>query len=299
MRYLAPAKINLYLKVMGKRPDGYHQIETVMQTVSLYDILTIEPFSRGIKFFCDNSALEKDNLILRAVKLLEKFNRKRKGAKIILKKNIPIGGGLGGGSSDAACVLKALNRLWELNLSENLLFSLAKKVGADVPFFLRGGYAYAFGIGEKVYPYPSSPNYWVVLVNPGFPVFSKEVYSDYDRLHLTRKRNFNKIKNCKVFWGNFCTSKGIAKNLFNHLEEVVFRRYPEIRRIKETLISFGAEGALMSGSGATAFGLVESEKKGKRILEELKKYPWQNWLVRTTAGEQVSACPDLVGGVGG
>lgn len=323
MKYLAPAKVNLYLEVVSKRADSYHSIQTVMQTVSLYDELEIESLPKGIEFVSDHPLLskEKNNLILSAVNLLQKFNKKKrgnhlKGAKIILRKKIPLASGLGGGSSDAICVLKVLNYIWKLNLSQDVLLTLAKKIGADAPFFLQGGYAYAQGIGEKVSLYSFSPYYWLVLVNPGFPIYSKEIYAEYDRLKqfakltpsallrmvrtpnhvlsetdlprrqaggLTKGRNFNKIKNCKILWEKLHTAKDIAKNLFNHLEDVVLPKYPEIAKIKKVLISLGAFGSLMSGSGPTVFAIVENEKRGKEIIKKLKRYPWQTWLVKTIA----------------
>ncbi|HCJ67060.1 MAG TPA: 4-(cytidine 5'-diphospho)-2-C-methyl-D-erythritol kinase, partial [Elusimicrobia bacterium] len=178
--------------------------------------------------------------------------------------------GLGGGSSDAGCILNLLNQIWELNLSKDVLFSLAKKIGADVPFFLQGGYAYAQGIGENISSYSFLPNYWLVLVNPGLMLQSKEIYAQYDRLKLTKRTNFNKMKTAKFFWQNLSTAQEIAKNLFNRLEDVVLPGFPEIAKIKEILISFGALGSLMSGSGSTVFGIVESEKKGKEILKKLR-----------------------------
>lgn len=286
MKCLAPAKVNLYLEILGKCANGYHRIETVMQTVSLYDELIIEPSRQEVRVICDHPLLskEKDNLILWAVNLLQKFNKKRRGAKIVLKKNIPLASGLGGGSSDAVCVLKGLNQLWELNLSKETLFCLAKKVGADAPFFLQGGYAYAQGVGEKIFSYPFLPNYWLILVNPGLALYSKEVYAKYDRLKLTKRRNFNKIIPMKYRdWQDLSTPEDIAKNLYNRLEEVVLPRYPEITKIKKVLISLGALGSLMSGSGSTVFGIVENEKKGKEIIKKLKRYPWQTWLVKTVA----------------
>lgn len=300
MKYLAPAKVNLYLEILGRYADGYHRIQTVMQTVSLCDELEIEPLPKGIGFISDHPFLnkEKNNLILDAVNLLQKFNKKKKGVKIILRKKIPLASGLGGGSSDAVCVLKVLNRIWELNLSQDVLLSLAKKIGADAPFFLQGGYAYAQGIGEKIFSYPFSPNYWLVLVNPGFALYTKKIYAGYDLLaleqsradsglKLTKRTNFNKITKRKDFWQNLLTAKEIAENLFNRLEDVVLPRYSEIAKIKKVLISLGALGSLMSGSGATVFGIVENRKKGEEIVKKLKKYPWQTWLVRTV-GESPS-----------
>jgi len=281
MKYFAPAKVNLYLEIVGKRKDGYHLVETVLQTVNLYDEIEIVPSLQGVKLTCDSPIKKSDNLVYHAVQSLQKYNKKNKGVCILLKKNIPLGSGLGGGASDAACVLKVLNRLWELNLPEDKIFDIAKSLGADVPFFLHGGYAYAHGIGEKISPYPLLSDYWLILVNPGFSLSSKEIYTRFNNLKSERKANLAGITNRKTFWKNVSTAKDIAKNLYNRLEDVVLPEYPEIAKIKKLLVSLGALGSLMSGSGSTVFAIVESEKKGKEILTTLKKYRWQTWLVRT------------------
>lgn len=296
MKFLSPAKINLYLEITAKRADGYHSLRTIMQTVSLYDVLEVELLPRKIEFICEHPRLEKEknNLVLRAIDALQKFNPKKevitpmlhrgnhlKGAKIILKKNIPIASGLGGGSGNAATVLKVLNKLWGFDLSERKLMQIAESLGADVPFFLRGGYAYVQGKGEEVSFYSYLPEYYVILINPGLLISTAEVYAQFDQMKLTEKINFNKMGNVKSYWGKLHTPEEIAKNLFNHLEKVVLPKYQEVEEIKNILLSSGVLGSLMSGSGSTVFGIVPNEKEGERIVKKLKKHPWQTWLVRT------------------
>lgn len=283
MKFLSPAKINLYLEITAKRADGYHSLRTIMQTVSLYDVLEVELLPRKIEFICEHPRLEKEknNLVLRAIDALQKFNQKKKGARIILKKNIPLASGLGGGSGNAATILKVLNKLWGFDLSERKLMQIAESLGADVPFFLRGGYAYVQGKGEEVSFYSYLPEYYVILVNPGLLISTAEVYAQFDQMKLTEKINFNKMGNVKSYWGKLHTPEEIAKNLFNHLEKVVLPKYQEVEEIKNILLSSGVLGSLMSGSGSTVFGIVRNKKEGQKIIEKLKKYPWQTWLVRT------------------
>lgn len=288
MKFLSPAKINLYLEITAKRADGYHSLRTIMQTVSLYDVLEVELLPRKIEFICEHPRLEKEknNLVLRAIDALQKFNKKKrgnhlKGAKIILKKNIPLASGLGGGSGNAATVLKVLNKLWGFDLSERKLMQIAESLGADVPFFLRGGYAYVQGKGEEVSFYSYLPEYYVILVNPGLLISTAEVYAQFDQMKLTEKINFNKMGNVKSYWGKLHTPEEIAKNLFNHLEKVVLPKYQEVEKVKNILLSSGVLGSLMSGSGSTVFGIVPNEKEGKKIVKKLKEHPWQTWLVRT------------------
>jgi 4-diphosphocytidyl-2-C-methyl-D-erythritol kinase len=179
MKILAPAKINLFLEVKNKRKDGYHNIESIMQAVSLYDKLTITPNRGGIILKCSDKNLPTDekNLAFRAAILLQNKLNISKGADIYLEKNIPIGAGLGGGSSDAAAVIKGLLRLWKRKLPDRVILALAKKLGADVPFFIMGGAAVATGIGEKLTKIKSVDTAGFLLVNPGFPIATKQVYN--------------------------------------------------------------------------------------------------------------------------
>jgi 4-diphosphocytidyl-2-C-methyl-D-erythritol kinase len=274
----APAKINLFLEVKNRRPDGYHNIESIMHTVSLYDRITIET-AATLSLVCDRPGLPVDekNLAMKAAGVLRKRLGIAGGARITLEKRIPMGAGLGGGSSDAATVLKGLLRLWKTDLPEKELVCLAKELGADVPFFLYGGTAVARGIGEKIEMLEKVPPACFVLVNPGFGVATPWVYRN---LHfpLTKKQKINRIKRLlqqkkpSELWGS---------RFFNRLEEVVFPAYPEIRQIKNILSESGCM-SLMSGSGSTVFGLTSSKKTGDAIKARLKKYKWGVWVVQST-----------------
>jgi 4-diphosphocytidyl-2-C-methyl-D-erythritol kinase len=256
----APAKINLSLKVIGRRPDGYHHIDTFMQKLALADRLELRPAAAGVHLFCPHSALPEDegNLAyLAAVSFLERA-KIRKGVEIVLHKRIPIAGGLGGGSSDAAAVLRGLNRLFVPGLSTETLLGMAVRLGADVPFFVADcTAARATGIGERLQPVAPLPSCRVLLVNPGFPVSTRWVY---ENLALTRQSNPYMLgreqihDNYREFMA--CDELPAARN---DLEAVTIGRFPEIQGIKEGLLAAGARFALMSGSGPTVFGLFEEE----------------------------------------
>jgi len=253
----APAKINLYLRVLGRRADGYHDLDSWMHKIALSDRLAIslraEP---GLTLAVGDDRLPADatNLVSRAASAFFAACRLSDsvGADIILEKNIPLAAGLGGGSSDAAATLLALNSLCGLPLAAPALAELGLSLGADVPLFLFDApAAFASGVGEILRPAPVLTGYRLVLVNPGFPVSTRDVFS---RLSLTEKRK--KIKKApSVDDLDLGLDLGLGLALENDLEAVTMAMHPEIARIKERLLSFGATAALMSGSGATVFGL--------------------------------------------
>lgn len=260
----APAKINLFLEVVNRRKDNYHTIISVMQAVSLYDRISIDPRPRALSLSCNRADLPTDvrNLAMRAAVALKKKAGVSRGAAITLEKNIPLGAGLGGGSSDAAAVLKGLIDLWDIRLPRRELAALAASLGADVPFFLAGGRAQATGIGDRLTPLPVKRKQWYILVNPGFPVSTPWVYGNL-RFPLTKRPKNNRIT-----------------KLFNRLEEVVLPHYPAIRKIKDILAAEGIK-AVMSGSGSTVFGVLSGEHEGKTLQRVLKKHRWQTWVVHT------------------
>jgi len=250
MKILSPAKINLFLHVTGKRPDGYHNLVTVMCCVSLYDTISLTTHVKKTTVSCSNPKVPQDekNISFKAADLfLNRLNRKE-GVEITIKKEIPVAAGLGGGSSNAAAVFLGLNRCYGYPFSLDDLMVMGISIGADVPFFLFGKPAVAKGMGEKVEVINGLPSYKVLLVYPGFGVSTAEVYKKYD-FGLTKckkKLKQSLLKNC-IFNGSF--------HLCNDLETVVMPRYPDILAAKEALLNHGALGALMSGSGSTVFGL--------------------------------------------
>lgn len=274
----APAKINLYLEIINKRPDGYHNIESIMHTVSLFDILEFTLTSGSeIELSCNDKSLPVDstNLVYKtAKKMQEKYNVKQ-GIQIHLTKNIPMGAGLGGGSSDSATTIKALNKMWNINASKEELEAFAKTLGADVPFFLTGGTAKIEGIGEIVTKIPAKNKFFVVLVKPDFGVSTVYAYSKV-KFPLTNQRKIHRITDAlreKAF-----TTQVAKELLFNRFEEFVFPENFEIEKIKKTLESFGC-ASLMSGSGATVFALTSSQKESEEIIERLLVHRWNSWAV--------------------
>ena len=276
MQIQAPAKINLYLEIVGKRPDGYHNLQSIMHTVSLFDILDFED-DTSIKLTCSDTTLpvDKTNLIYKTVVKMQKTFGINKGIKIHLVKNIPTGAGLGGGSSDAAATIIALNKIWNLNKTKAELEAFAATIGADVPFFLTGGTAIVEGIGEKITKINVKNKYHFVLVKPSFGVSTAWAYSQV-KLPLT---NIDKIGSIsKVLTEDVLTTSVAKKFFFNRFEEFVFPKYREIEDIKKYLESFGC-ASLMSGSGATIFALASSNKQSVDLVEKLKKRGWNAWAV--------------------
>ena len=276
MQIQAPAKINLYLEIVGKRPDGYHNLQSIMHTVSLFDILYFED-DASIKLTCSDATLpvDKTNLIYKTVVKMQKAFGINKGIKIHLVKNIPTGAGLGGGSSDAAATIIALNKIWNLNKTKVELEAFASTIGADVPFFLTGGTAIVEGIGEKITKINVKNKYHFVLVKPGFGVSTAWAYSQV-KLPLT---NIDKIGSIsKVLTEDVLTTSVAKQFFFNRFEEFVFPKYREIEDIKKYLESFGC-ASLMSGSGATIFALASSNKQSVDLVEKLKKCGWNAWAV--------------------
>ncbi|MBI1994378.1 MAG: 4-(cytidine 5'-diphospho)-2-C-methyl-D-erythritol kinase [Deltaproteobacteria bacterium] len=273
MRIRAPAKINLSLRVLGKRGDGYHFLDTVMVPIGLYDEITITGTRLGkagresLKVTCNHPLVPsgEENLVYRAAALLLGRKGIRGRIRIHIRKRIPVGGGLGGGSSDAAATLKGLNRLFRLGCRRRALLSLAASLGADVPFFIYGCPARATGIGERLRPLASFPRLWVIVLYPGFPVSTAWVYRRWRAGKLTKT-----IENTRI---NFSVREPerLKRLLVNDLEKVASRRYPRIALLKKRLMEEGAAGALMSGSGSSVFGIFSSEQAAGEAFRRLRK----------------------------
>lgn len=265
MRSKAPAKINLLLRVLRKRPDGYHDLASVMQQISIYDELEYTLQQEGITLHCPGTDLPTNelNLIYRAAQTLFNHTGYRKGVEIVLNKSIPSAAGLGGGSSDAATTLMTLNDLCSLGLSKTELIKLGAKLGADVPFFIFGRSAFATGIGDKLQTLPDLPQINMVLINPTFPLSTKTVYENLN-LTLTKKKNNYSIP-------RFYALGDVVRELHNDLEAVSLKMHPELNDLKQMLMKEGALGALMSGSGPTLFGIFADEKSAKEAREAILK----------------------------
>ena len=265
MLWMAPAKINLFLRVLRKRADGYHDIVSLMQKITLCDELIFSLRPKGIVLNCPGSDLpaSEDNLVFRAAQSIFAYTNYPFGVEIKLTKKIPLAAGLGGGSSDAATTLIALNKICSLNLKKNELMKLGAKIGADVPFFVFGNNALASGIGDKLKVVQDLPKINLVLIKPQFELSTKMVYENLN-LRLTRGKNNYSIP-------RFLKRGDIIRELHNDLESVSLEMHPELADLKKMLLRHGALGALMSGSGPTVFGIFRDGKEAKKILEVIKK----------------------------
>lgn len=264
----SPAKINLFLEVLKKREDGFHEIETIFQAVTLYDYIKIKKIKKPgifIKTNCRNLPVDNRNLIYKAVEMLTK-KKPLGGIEISLDKRIPLGSGLGGGSSNAASVLLGINKLWKLRLKKAELSEICSQIGCDVQFFLKG-YSSALGRGRGEILKPVKvPHFWFLLVMPKFGTSTKEVYTRL-QLDLTEK-----VKNAKIFLSALKKKDitQIGKKLYNRLESVVLEEYPLMKKIKQTLKTAGYKAVLMSGSGSTIFVLTFTRKEAVEAREQMR-----------------------------
>jgi len=264
----AYAKINLSLDVLNRREDGYHELEMIMQQLALKDVITIEERESG--FSIDSNSkdipLDSSNLVYKAYSIIkEKFNINR-GIHIYIEKNIPIAGGLAGGSTDAAAVLKGLNILWGLNLSEEQLMNIGVKIGADVPYCIMGGTALAKGIGERLTRLKSFSDRLILIANPGFSVSTAYVYNNL-KLDKITDRPKTQLLLRYIEDGN---TELLAKGMKNVLETVTIKENPILDEIKKQMIRHGALGSLMSGSGPTIFGIFDNPESMEMCKENLK-----------------------------
>ncbi len=268
MKYIdikARAKVNLALDVLGKRPDGYHNLRMVMQAINLYDRVRVGLVDRGIQLRCNDKSLplDENNLAYRAAMLLKDRFQISQGAVIFIQKNIPVAAGLAGGSSDGAAVLKALNELWDIGLPREGLMELGLALGADVPYCILGGTALAEGIGEALTPLRGLPKTWMVLVKPEIDVSTRWVYTHLVLDTLANRPDIDAMVRA-VELGDI---SAVAKGLGNVLENVTANRYPVINSIKERLTKAGALGSAMSGSGPTVFGIFKDRAAALRVAE--------------------------------
>jgi len=269
LKFKTPAKINLGLHIHKKRDDGFHELETLFQMVAWFDEVELEETQRNVELFCDTPGIPNDetNLVVKAARLLQNlFPGKCGGVKIKLKKNIPSGAGLGGGSGNAAGVLLALNVLWNLKIPRDDLISMASELGSDVPFFLMSPCAIGTGKGEILQPVESPISFYILMIYPGFPISTPWVYGNL-KLKLTKSENNISILKNFIMRSEFAQ---LGAALYNDLEPIVFKRYPEILRLKNELLNSGAEGALLSGSGSTVFGIFDNPEIAKKALARFK-----------------------------
>jgi 4-diphosphocytidyl-2-C-methyl-D-erythritol kinase len=280
--YQAHAKINLGLLLIGKEKDGYHQIATVFQEVDLCDTLTFRKTSiPAIQIICTDPSipLDEKNLIHRSFELYKNRLNIEGGIAVHVEKRIPSGGGLGGGSSNAAATLRCCELLWRQFTEEQILHRMAFEIGSDVPFFLLGGTALGLGRGEKLTPLDIPHDYWIALVFPGFPVSTAWAYQ-CSRIGLTNVDKISKLR--ALFSQNEIHTW--YENLINELESVVFQKHPELHDIKMQLYKLDAFYASMSGSGSTLYGLFEDRACAEKAVQFFSKKQMKALLARPVPG---------------
>lgn len=279
LRIAAHAKVNLVLDVLGKRPDGYHQLETIMQSLELCDFVTVKRIEEGIELECDSPQvpLGPENLCYQAAEQLLKYSGRMGGVKIRIEKKIPVAAGLAGGSTDAAATLLGVNFLWGLGLTVGQLVEIGARLGADIPFCLIGGTVLARGIGEKLTLLPPAPSMWLVLVKPAFGVSTAEVYRKFDlvgplpRLNIAGAVQGLEEQNM----GHLLVCMG------NALEAVTMVDYPEVRAIRDEMLDLGACRAVMCGSGPTVFAVASSKDQAHKMASYFRSRYGEVIVTRT------------------
>lgn len=279
----APAKINLTLDVLYKRPDDFHEVEMVMTTVDLADRISLRALEEGQIVIQTSDAFipnDRRNLAYQAAEIMMNEFNITEGVEITIEKSIPAAAGLAGGSADAAATLRGLNRLWKLGQSKERLAELGAKIGSDIPFCVHGGTALATGRGEKIAALPAPPNCWVILAKPAISVSTASVYGKFN---IEKAKHPNTTAMIEAL--EMKDYKKMCRILENALEPVTMALYPEVKLLKEKMIQFGADAALMSGSGPTVFGFVENEARVSRIYNGLKGFCPEVYAIRMMGGE--------------
>jgi 4-diphosphocytidyl-2-C-methyl-D-erythritol kinase len=289
----SPAKINLYLRILRRRADGYHELETVMAPLSFGDNITLEPQKSGVALTCSDKNLPADdtNLAVRAAKLFaERMKIRGRGVKISLEKRIPLAAGLGGGSSNAATVLLGLNELWDVGAPLEKLHEIAADLGSDINFFLQKSAAICRGRGEMVEPIPCSVRAKVLLVNLGFGISTKWAYEKWAAMAknaptLTAPAPESRLLVAALERGDV---EKLCGALHNSLEKLALEKFPILQLLKDFLRENGAAGALMSGSGATVFGIFEEGAALDAVVDKLRaEFGADTW----TAVAQIATAP--------
>lgn len=275
----APAKINLGLDIIGKHEDGYHELSMIMISVDLNDYVTVSDLETdGIIMESNNHKMPLNgrNDVFKAASLIKERYGIKKGVKIVLEKSIPICAGLGGGSTDAAATIRALNKLWELNLSKDEMIEIGFAIGSDVPYCLDAGCALITGKGEVVQCLNTHLSSWVVLVKPDFGISTRTIFSEIDCNTISRV-DIEALK-AAILAEDY---KAMIEHMGNSLEDVTISRKPFIQKIKDKMMKCGADVALMTGSGPTVFALCPSEKRADRVVNGMRGFCKEVYKVRT------------------
>lgn len=282
MELKARAKINLTLDIVGKRENGYHEVDMIMQQVDLFDKISLTKQPEGITINCPARYVPSDrrNIAYKAIKAVQDECNVSYGVKIDIDKKIPVAAGLGGGSSNAAAVIKGYNQLYDLNLSLEKMRAIGRTLGADVNFFFTDHAARATGIGEKIQPIPGFKSGWLVLCKPNIGVSTASVYKSLNYQLLMNHPNTEKmveaLKEDNIY--------EISENLSNVLETVTLNKHTVVKKIKSKMLDYGALGALMSGSGPTVFGIFRNYDEGLVAFKKFKKIYGQTYLIKTYNG---------------
>ena len=275
----AAAKINLAIDVLRKRPDGYHDVSMIMQSVALYDTITVRALKGEIRVTSntDKIPVDKGNIAYKAAEYLKTKYNVKEGVLINIDKTIPVAAGLAGGSTDAALTLKLLNKAWNLRLSKGELLDAGKKLGSDVPFCIQGGTALAEGLGDKLTSLSGFPDCTILLAKPSVSISTKEVYEGLVLESITERPDIKDMISC-IDKGDL---KGIAANMCNVLETVTIRKCPQISELKEKLVEYGALGSMMSGSGPTVFGIFKDNTDAYNAYDHIKGMVSDIFVVKT------------------
>jgi 4-diphosphocytidyl-2-C-methyl-D-erythritol kinase len=275
---VAPAKLNLTLEVLGKRPDGFHEIRSVAQTIALHDSFRFD-ISQNIEFRCDRPDwIASESLVSKAVSLLRETSGCSQGAVIEIDKNIPLTAGLGGDSSGAAATLRGLNKLWGLGLSLVELSDLASRLGSDVPFFLYGGTALIEGRGEIVTPLPPPSRMWVILLVPPVPRMPSKTGRLYASLDI---RNYTLGQITESLVASLKSGKGLSMSLFNVFEHVAFDSFPGLEESRQQFLQAGAGEVHLAGSGPSLFTLTDDRPQAEQIYQRLQQEGLESYLTET------------------
>jgi len=277
----APAKINLVLEVLGKYDDNNHQIKSIAQTITLYDVLSFE-MGKEISLECNESSLQAENLVIKAAKLFQEVTNCRKGVRIGLRKNIPWGAGLGGGSSDAASTLVALNALWETNFARSRLAHLASQISSDAPLFVYGGTTLVEGRGEKVSLLPDLPPTYFVLHMPPLPKIPDKTSKLYGKLS---SRNFTQGEFVHAALQTLEQGKTLpSSSMFNIFEAVAFDVFPDLDKYKEIFEQTAGLPVHLAGSGPCLFTPVQNEEKANEVCLSMQKRGLECYVVTSLSG---------------
>jgi 4-diphosphocytidyl-2-C-methyl-D-erythritol kinase len=278
LRVRSFAKLNLALSVLGRRTDGYHDIQTIFQSIDLCDEIEFRDSSR-LELCCENlpDVRIEDNLVWKAASLLASTLPEKRGVSITLRKKIPAGAGLGGGSSNAAATLLGLCRFWNVKIPDSDLFSLSARLGSDVPFFLSGGTALGIGRGESIYPLPDTPTQYLVVVFPGIHISTAEAYRSLN-LGLTSSTEDHRIQR---FCGQVKSGMYSLTGIFNDFEASILPAHPPVMEAKDFLKARGAIASMLSGSGSSVFGFFSDEESAFAATRGVLREAWRVFPAKT------------------